>query len=416
MLKLYTFSNTMAEQKATTNIFIDKYHPKADGTCAVKICVTHNRKRKYYPTEYYLTPADFQKVLGLKPRKPFKDIAIALQAKENKAVEAISKLNVFTFTAFEKRYLSGKNNNDNIQQTFSHTAKELRDNHRIGTASSYECTARSLEKFNPQAGFSDVTPEFLRKYEKWMLDNGNSITTVGIYLRTLRALFNSEISNGYIHADIYPFGKKKYEIPTGNNVKKALKLSEISLIFQYKAKPGSNTELAVNYWKFSYLCNGINIKDMCLLKYENIKGDMIEFIRAKTENTKRKVDAIRVPILKDVSEIISRHGNKDKTPSNYIFPVLAKGITPVRQRQLIQQLTSLINDHMKYIAFELGIVAPVTTYAARHSFATVLQRKGYTTERISEALGHSSLETTKSYLAGFEDESKIEQGQALTDF
>lgn len=107
---------------------------------------------------------------------------------------------------------------------------------------------------------------------------------------------------------------------------------------------------------------------------------------------------------------------KSEDKKDFIFPVLTKGLIPERERQLIQQLTQVINSHMKSIAEILEIKNDVTTYAARHSFATVLQPSGVSTAFISEALGHSSVKTTQSYLAGFEDESKRETIKALTAF
>ena len=71
---------------------------------------------------------------------------------------------------------------------------------------------------------------------------------------------------------------------------------------------------------------------------------------------------------------------------------------------------------MKLIAKELGIDNIVTTYAARHSFSTILQRSGAPVSFISEALGHSNVQTTQNYLAGFEDDKKAETVQALTAF
>jgi integrase/recombinase XerD len=249
-----------------------------------------------------------------------------------------------------------------------------------------------------------------------MLSNGNSVTTIGIYLRSLRTLFNNAIAEGMISKELYPFGKKKYEIPTGKNVKKALTLSDIELVYNYKSQPGSMTERAKDYWVFMYLCNGINVKDLCLLKYENIKGDILEFERAKTARTKRTVEPIRVVITEDVKAIIKKWGNWNKDSKNYIFPVLEKGLSPERERQLIQQLTQVINCHMKAIAKELEISTSITTYAARHSFATILQRSGVSTEFISEALGHGNIRTTQSYLAGFENTQKREAIKALTAF
>ena len=71
---------------------------------------------------------------------------------------------------------------------------------------------------------------------------------------------------------------------------------------------------------------------------------------------------------------------------------------------------------MKEVAKAQGISQPVTTYSARHSFATVLKRSGASTEFISDALGHSNLNTTKNYLASFEDETLQKTTDALTAF
>lgn len=402
--------------KATTSIFIDKYHPKAGGLCAVTVRVTFERKKKYYPTPVSITASDFQKIQGTKPREPYKAIALQLQAFEKKAADIIEALPVFTWKAFEKHYLTNRGAKDTINLAFADYAKDLRDNDRIGTAVSYECAQSSLNKFSPGARFADVTADFLRKYEKWMLNAGNSITTVGIYLRSLRTLFNNAIGEGMLSKELYPFGKKKYEIPTGNNTKKALTLKDIAAIYFYKPQAGTTADMAKDYWLFMYLCNGINVKDMCLLKYENIKGEVLEFQRAKTARTKRKVEPIRVSLGDDAKDIIKKWGNTRTDGSTYIFRVLTKGITAVRERQLIQQFTGVINDHMKAITGILGIDTDCTTYAARHSFATILQRSGASTEFICEALGHTNVKTTQNYLAGFEDESKKETVKALTAF
>jgi integrase/recombinase XerD len=407
----------MAGRKATTSIFIDKYHPKAGGLCAVSIRVTFERKKKYYPTSISLTVSDFEKAKGAKPREPYKAIALQLQAFEKKAADIINKdLPMFTWKAFERHYLTNRGAKNTLNHAFTDYAKELREAERIGTAVSYEAAHSSLNKFCPNARFADVTPGFLHKYEKWMLNEGNSITTVGIYLRSFRTIFNNAIGEGILSKEYYPFGKKKYEIPTGNNIKKALTLKDIAAIYFYKPLAGTTADMAKDYWMFMYLCNGINVKDMCLLKYANIKGEVLEFERAKTVRTKRKVEAIRATLVEDAKDIINKWGNPRNDRSNYIFRVLTKGITAVRERQLIQQLTGVINDHMKAIAAQLGIESGCTTYAARHSFATILQRSGASTEFISEALGHSNVRTTQNYLAGFEDESKKETVKALTAF
>lgn len=406
----------MGRGKATTTIFINKYHPNSQGLCPVSIRVTFERKKKYYSTPISLTENDFAKIQGSKPRNEFKETAMRLHAYERKASQIIEKLSEFSWKAFEKQYLSNRATGDSLDNAFLEHIKELRKNERIGTAVSYENARSSIIKFSPNTKFVDVTPDFLRKYEKWMLGKGNSVTTVGIYLRSLRTLFNSVVAEGLLSKDYYPFGKKKYDIPTGNNIKKALTLKEIGAIYKHKLQLGSSSERARDYWMFIYLANGINVKDLCLLKYGNIKDDILQFERAKTSRTKRKVEPIRVTMTDHLKVIIKKWGNKKKDDNTFIFPVLEKGLSAERQRQLIQQLISVINDQMKDITKDLGIAQKVTSYSARHSFATVLQRSGVSTEFISEALGHASVRTTQSYLAGFEDEHKKEITKALTAF
>lgn len=405
----------MANVKTAT--IIDTRRIKQDNTYPVKLRVTFERKQLYYPTPYDLNEKEFERVMFSKRlTEDEKNLKKRITAFENKASDIIKNLPLFTWQAFEKQYLTNRAASNTISLAFADYANELRKAGRIGTAVSYECAQSSLNKFAPGTKFSDITPDLLRKYEKWMLGEGNSVTTIGIYLRSLRTLFNNAIAEGLLTKEYYPFGKRKYEIPTGKNIKKALTLKSIALIYYHQSEPGSTADMAKDYWFFMYLCNGINVKDLCLLKYENIKGDILEYQRAKTARTKREVEPIRVSLSEDAKAIIDKWGNVKKDGNTYIFPVLSKGLTPERERQLIQQLTQVINFHMKAIAEKLEIGHEVTTYAARHSFATILQRSGASVSFISEALGHGNVNTTQNYLGGFEDESKRETVKALIAF
>jgi integrase/recombinase XerD len=399
---------------ATTCIFYDKRHPKADGTCALSLRVTYNGQKRYYKTGISLTEEDLKKVQGEKPRREFKEIAFRLSAQEVKAIAVIKGLSEFTWNAFELKYLSNTASRNLVKQAFERYVYELRVNERIATSKSYDCAAKSLHAFSQKLKFSEITPAFLDQYEKWMLSSGRTTTTIGIYLRSLRTLFNNAIAEGILHKDSYPFGKRKYQIPTSENKKKALSMEDIRRIYYYYPEPGTTAELAKDLWIFMYLCNGINIKDVCLLKYKNIKGDFIEFQRAKTIRTKRNIELIRAHITEDLKTIISKHGLKDQDPDNYIFRVLTKGLTADRRFQLINQVTKVINDHLKVIATKLEIEGALTTYVARHSFATTLKRNGVSTSFIKDALGHSNESTTANYLASFEDHVKIDAAKSLT--
>lgn len=131
---------------------------------------------------------------------------------------------MFTWKAFEKYYLSNRGAKDTLNLAFADYASQLREAERIGTAVSYECAQSSLNKFSPGARFADVTTDFLRKYEKWMLGEGNTVTTVGIYLRSLRTLFNNAIGEGMLSKEYYPFGKKNMKYQQATILKKPLPL------------------------------------------------------------------------------------------------------------------------------------------------------------------------------------------------
>jgi site-specific recombinase XerD len=407
---------------ATTAIYQDRWNPKSDGKCAISIRITFNRQKKYYQTKFSLTEQNYKRLMSERPRKEFKNILLQLQSLEKKANDIIDKMPFFSFPAFEKAFLQNRGLSDTVEFAFNQYIEQLNNENRIGSALTYKTAKVSLYKFidaikiKDRITFSYITPSFLKRYEKWMLEIGNSTTTIGIYLRSLRTLFNIAIADGLITQDFYPFGKRKYQIPASKNTKKALSLADIAAIYNYQPALGTTAERMKDYWMFIYYCNGLNVKDFCRLQHKNIQDDFLVFQRSKTERTKSVSPEIRVPLNSDAKAIIEKHGTKSVTKEAFLFPVLQPSITPVREKQLIQLLVRLINDHMKVIASKLGITNKVTTYVARHSFATVLKRSGASTEFISEALGHSNLKTTQNYLASFEDDKKKEVAKALTAF
>jgi integrase/recombinase XerD len=250
-----------------------------------------------------------------------------------------------------------------------------------------------------------------------LLAKNRSITTVGIYLRPLRAIINQAIEEGEFSREVYPFGKRRYQIPSSRNIKKALTLDEIGRIARFQAIPGTWWERARDMFMFSYFANGINMKDILKLKYANIDGEYVRFVRAKTHRTNRSNStSISFHLSKELNDIINRLGNKNIQADNYIFPVLTDGITPEKEMADVQQFIQMINTYLKKIAEQVGIEKKVTTYFARHSFATVLKKSGMSPLFISESLGHTSLKTTEIYLDSFEDETKKQVSEFLRKF
>lgn len=400
-----------------TTIMLDTRRALKDGTYPVKLRVTFQRVRKYYLTPHAFSEEDYAIVRSDKPKKGFKEPQMALHAIEKKATDVIDKLSSFSFEAFEKKFLSSQAKDD-VFSAYSAQIATLNKEGRAGTADSYNCAFKSLSAYTKKTtlAFTAITPEFLRAYELWMVTEGRSLTTVGIYLRTLRAIFNNAIADGEIEVDAYPFGKRKYQIPAGRNIKKALELSDIEKIFDYNPTNDGQAR-ARDLWIFSYLCNGINVKDIARLKYRQLDAETITFIRAKTERTTRgnrkTISAMRTL---EIDQILDRWGSKPITPDTYVFPILKIGISPEKELAAVRQATKTINVNIKKIATAVGIKKGISTYTARHSYATVLKRSGAPVEFISEALGHSDLRTTENYLDSFEANVKKQYASHLTAF
>ena len=400
-------------RKATASIYLDEYRPKKTGKCSVKIKVTFDRKRNYYQTNYELTKDEFEKVVnGKRLNNNENEMRVKLNSRLNKAREVIEDLSIFTFNNFDESYFEERNVTNSVSFAFDKYVNELKTQDRIGTAVSYNCAKNSLARFDKNLTFADVTPSFLRKYERWMLKEKRSITTVGIYLRSLKAIYNQQ----NIDASIYPFGndKKKYQIPASKNIKKSLTVEEIAKIYNYEAKPMSSKDMAKDYWLFLYLANGMNVKDFCMLKWENIDGKMLKYKRAKTKRSQKESKYISVALKDETLDIIKKWGQPSILKSAYIFPHLKPEFSAEKKYTIYQQLTKNINKYMKVISVELGLEKNITTYFARHSFATVLKRSGAQIGMISDLLGHSSVDVTESYLGSFENDQIHEQTNPLT--
>lgn len=439
----------METARPTTAITLDTLHKKADGTLPLKLRIISERKARYYAVSVELrdgtkissmTPEDLKEAKSEKPKKAFKEIGLLLADKEKYANEILNELKSdFTFESFKDRFSGLKKAVDpgNVFFRYSETIKELESNQQYGTASSYDLSQKSLRAFMKSISgkeptklyFKEITVKWLQRYESFMtgdkvtiLPNGEiktkdglTRTTVGIYLRTLRAVFNTAIELKEIDHSIYPFGKRGYSIPKGQKVKKALTKAQLGALFNAKEQNPEQAK-ARDFWFFSYTANGMNIKDVCLLKNEDLEPDRLSFFRSKTRNTNKDQHPVNVMLTDFAKSIITKYRNEDTNPKTFVFPILNQNDTGLERRKKIQAFTRFINQHIKKLAVSVGITADISTYFARHSFATLAIQGGASIEFVSEALSHSDIKTTRGYFAGFQDTTKKEILDKLMNF
>lgn len=249
----------------------------------------------------------------------------------------------------------------------------------------YTSAMNHWEKKRPGMTFQDITKEFLLDLEN-ELDIAPS--TKGIYLRTLRTIYNMAIERRIVARDTYPFGAKRYIIPASTAHKRSLTEEEKNRLISYEP-PKREWMEALRVWKFSYYANGMNCSDIALLRPENIQGDLIVYTRRKTARMER-VGKKQVVIIGDQLRSILDQG---------LFDVLGNAENPEGIRKKTQQWIKTTNKYLKLIGKELKLPIKLTTYTARHTVATMMLKQGANLAYIKDALGHSSISTTENYLS-----------------
>lgn len=437
-------------------VWQDTRRAKIGGLYPLKLRVYYEGKTIPYPTVYNLTKEDFGKLGAKRISDALGKLRKTLQEIERSASEVAESINPFDFEKFYVRFIYGNRHfqvrkkavnkvtppssatqelpeewlkrfpvlkekhpgPDFLSVIYADIVKSMLFQGRIGNASPFQSSYNSFKVFRGNIHFSEVTSNYLKEYETWMInDKGNSKTTVGIYCRALRAVIKEAIERKLMSNDAYPFGRKRYGIPTGRNIKKALPQEAVAKLY-YTDIEKRNQEMARDFWFFSFNGNGMNVKDIINLKYRNIKGSFLTFERAKTELTTRGREPIIIvcDITEDMWRIIGKWGNKDKDPDNYIFPILSHGLSPIEQFRIKQNFTRFINKNMAKVSVKAKIEKPAKTMEARHSFSTILKNAGVSPYYIKEKLGHALLKTTENYLGGFEDEQQKEASGIINRF
>ena len=415
------------EREYSISIFLDKRRELKSHKYPVKLRVftPYPRKQKLYQTDFEFSEEDFKSIWETaKPKEKFKGERSEIQNLIDTAEKAARELEPFTFEEFERLMFQKSGEPENVFYQYDVTIKQLKANKQIGTASTYELSQKAFKNFlkentgiEPEIlRFREINPQWLNRFETYMTGKGKSQTTTGIYLRTLKTLFNSAISAGIVKLKQYPFGRRKYEIPQAKAVKKALDKNQLKQLLEAIPQTAEQAK-AKDFFFFLYNTAGMNVKDMARLKYENLYEDRIFYIREKTKRTSKANQTPVIVYLNEYSrEFVNKYGNPDKNPKNYIFDVYKIGMNEIEQFRISQNFTRFINQAIKKLAKANDLPDEISTYWSRHSFATNAIRSGESLEAVSEALNHKNLATTKGYFAGFENEAKRELTANLMNF
>ena len=411
----------------TIDTYLDIRRRKDNGTYPVKLKVYYNDKTKFYRTGIDLTREEFERsYLAQKPREEFKKVKQSIQKIETRANEVLETIKDFSFEKFERKMFRPIGSENDVFYYYKKVIDDFKRRERVNTQSNYELSQKSIKAFLASTGkngselqFDEITVSFLKDYESWMLRNEKSITTVGIYLRPLQAIFNHAIADTETLKEIYPFGKRKYQIPAGRNTKKALSKEELAKLRDFPVEPNIHLQKARDFWFFSFYCNGMNMRDIAELKYKDLRENSFSFIRTKTKfTTKGDLKPIYValnPFTRNVLDKYRTHkvGKEDL----YIFPIFNPRMNEEEKVRAVDNFTRFVNQHMKTIAKAVGVTEKLSTYWARHTFTTIsITSNNRSLEFIQGALGHNSIATTMKYWSGFDESVVNDNAEQLMNF
>jgi integrase len=442
---------------ATVNYYLDT-RKTDEGFGIIKLRITHYREQKDYSTKIKIAISVFEKLKkqGSELDGRIRDSEIIsyhhllYASKDNRKIFAdgfiiraktiIKKMgDNFDFDSFKSDFDNyGKetmclDDKTDLIKTLNIKCETLKAKGQLTHGTNFGLVAKSLTRFvdylnihdpnrlkprkNFVLRFSHVDSTFLTDWSSFMKEHGKvsqkrkngipvgasgaSETTIGIYSRTLRVVFNDAIEAKIIDRDTYPFGNKRFSPPVGRNIKKALSTTQIDAIKAYTPTPNTLEQRSHDLWLFSYFGNGMNFTDILHLTWKEITDNTILFQRQKTIKTNTDIS---VRINETMKAILGRWASERKNENDFVFSFL-NGLNTLEKRTAeVHQIIKVTNYHMNAIGAKLEIKENLNTYVARHSFATRLLRSNAPLAMIKEKLGHKKIATTESYLGSFEKE------------
>lgn len=262
---------------------------------------------------------------------------------------------------------------------------------KLGIINAYKSTRASIEKFANRKDIclSEIDACFVREYELYLLKTGLSPNTVCYYMRNFRTIYNYALEQGYISDKEYPF--KQVHTKACQTAKRALAREQMQKIVLLPLTAGSKMDLARDIFLFSFYSRGMSFVDIIFLKKAQIKDGIITYSRHKTNQQ------LLVGLTHPLINLIQKYENW----SEYLFPLITETDYVKAYNQYKAALRN-INRQLKKIAKMINADIPITTYVARHTWATLAKEKKVPTAVISEGLGHSSESTTRIYLKQFD--------------
>ncbi len=291
--------------------------------------------------------------------------------------------------------------------------ERLRTDGHYKTASNYLTAARSWTRFlgNGNWSFSGMSAERVEQYQRWLAGRGICLNTISAYMRSLRAMHRRAMealaADGgpglpqTVEGSRSPFGK----VFTGRakTAKRSISEEEIRQLCALSLPKGSPLSFARDLFMFSFYAMGMPFVDIAHLKKSQMKGGVIRYARHKTGHP------ITVAILPPMLQIAERYAVSD---SEYVFPILSAQEGEALYKQYRHSLRQY-NDALHQLSEMIGAPQPLSSYVARHSWASLAFQHHVDLALIGKALGHTKSSTTLLYIKSLFDRDLADANRSL---
>lgn len=434
------------EGSATVRVIYRTDKTLKDSTHPFWLRITKDRKSRYVATGLSLNPKYWnEKYTNYREaiRKSYpdayrKDLIEKLEAWETKYSNAAKSLagadEVHDAKAVASKAIEGREQarKYTVLDYLTEQITTMQRIGKVGYCGVYQDLKNQLTEFikteyvKTDIRFDEITVKFCNGFEVFFKERGNADTSLSVRFRTLRTLYNRAIAEGVAKPENYPFSRnvaEKHKFSVGKfdtkTRKRAITRDEVRRIEAYTpigtatgqyARLKNQFEVerlqrAKDVFLFSFYVGGINFVDLSQLRWHNLSTDSegkprINYTRQKTNGF------FSLRLLPSALAIIEQYrGFTQITNDRYIFPILNTEThkTPNQIKYRLTKILGQVNQDLKRLGQQLGIATPLTTYVARHSFATSLRRSGVADAVTGQLMGHKDTRQTSIYLDEFDN-------------
>ena len=378
--------------------------PLSNGQHSVYLRIIKERRPKFINIGlkcYKENFGDEQFLKGHPNHKIENKILINFKAKAERIIRDFQlDLKDFSLQEFEDKFKDKPEiQNLKVKAFYEEIIDELERSGRMSYAKSFKDTKTSFLKFaGDNITFREINSVTIEKYEVYLRETKNQNGGIAFKMRHLRALLNIAIKRKVMLKDNYPFHSYKISKLKQENNKIALSIDEFKKIKNVDLTKAPELSETYYFFMFSIYARGMNFADMAKLKWTDISNNRMYYKRSKTKHS------FNLEITENIQDILD-YFKKQKRNSAYVFPILLKDdLTPKQVANRKHKVLSRFNRDLKQLASLANIDKNLTSYVARHSFATILKNLGSSVEVISEMMGHSDVKITMNYLKDFEND------------